>query len=209
MKEKLLQALKTKYKNLGLSEKILEQIAANLEVITTEETQIETAVAGVENLLKSFQSEADRIRTEAAKPKTDPKKDEDKKDPEPEPKPASDEVPAWAKSLIESNKTLTEKLSQIESGKTKDTRLSILEGKIKDAPKAIKDKLIKDFSRMTFEKDEDFETYLTETEADLSSLSQELSDKGVSSFVPKTGASGKNIKEATKEEVEAVMKNLM
>lgn len=64
MKEKILAALKTKYSNLGFGAKVLDGVAAILEKSVTDESQIETAVGGVEPLLKVFQSDADRARTE-------------------------------------------------------------------------------------------------------------------------------------------------
>ena len=64
MKEKILAALKTKYSNLGFGAKVLDRVASILEKSVTDESQIETAVGGVEPLLKVFQSDADRARTE-------------------------------------------------------------------------------------------------------------------------------------------------
>lgn len=64
MKEKILVALKTKYSNLGFGAKALDGVASILEKSVTDESQIETAVSGVEPFLKVFQSDADRARTE-------------------------------------------------------------------------------------------------------------------------------------------------
>src|SRR5699024_5201604 len=57
-------ALKTKYSNLGFGAKALDGVASILEKSVTDESQIETAVGGVEPFLKVFQSDADRARTE-------------------------------------------------------------------------------------------------------------------------------------------------
>lgn len=64
MKEKILTALKTKYSNLGFSSKVLDGIASSIEKSVTDESQIETAVGGIESILKVFQSDFDRARTE-------------------------------------------------------------------------------------------------------------------------------------------------
>ena len=48
MKEKILVALKTKYSNLGFGAKALDGVASILEKSVTDESQIETAVSGVE-----------------------------------------------------------------------------------------------------------------------------------------------------------------
>lgn len=92
----------------------------------------------------------------------------------------SAEAPAWAKALIEQNKTLSEKLAAIEGGKTTETRLQTLEGKLKDVPEAFKAKAMKDFKRMSFENDEAFNEYLGEVDTDITALNQELADKGLS-----------------------------
>lgn len=64
MKEKILAALKTRYSNLGFGQKALDGVAAILEKTVTDESQIETAVGGVEPFLKVFQADADRARTD-------------------------------------------------------------------------------------------------------------------------------------------------
>lgn len=64
MKEKILAVLKTKYSNLGFDAKALDGVAASLAESVTDESQIETAVRGVEPILKFFQADFDRKRTE-------------------------------------------------------------------------------------------------------------------------------------------------
>lgn len=64
MKEKILAALKTKYANLGFGLKALDGMAAVLAKTVADESQLETAVNGVEEILKVFQADADRARTE-------------------------------------------------------------------------------------------------------------------------------------------------
>lgn len=50
MKEKILAVLKTKYSNLGFDARALDGVAASLAESVTDESQIETAVRGVEPL---------------------------------------------------------------------------------------------------------------------------------------------------------------
>lgn len=64
MKVKIVDALKTKYANLGFGVKAFDGVAEYLAKTVTEESQIETAVSGVESLLKVFQSDIDRERNE-------------------------------------------------------------------------------------------------------------------------------------------------
>lgn len=190
MKDKILLALRNKYKNLGLGEKILEGIADVLALTTTDETQIDNAVNGVETLAKGFQSDADRIRTEAAtKAKAEKEKGAEPAKAEPT---KEDETPSWAKGLIE-------RLDRIETGKTTESRKSILEGKLKDAAPSVKAKILKDFQRMIFEKDEDFDSYLTETETDLTNLNQDFANQGLANgHVPPIAGAG-----ATEKAIEA------
>lgn len=193
MKDKILAALRNKYKNLGLGEKVLEGIADMLAVTTTEETQIDNAVNGVESLAKSFQSDADRIRTEAA---AKAKAEQSKGAEPPKSEPPKEEIPAWFKGFSDS---LTSRLDAIESGKTTESRKSILEGKLKDAAPSVKAKILKDFQRMSFEKDEDFDSYLAETETDLTTLNQDFANNGLANgHVPPVAGAG-----ATEKAIEA------
>jgi len=68
MKTKILAALKTKYSNLGLSDKAFDGVAALLVKTVTKEEEIDSAVSGgeVETLLKSIQSSVDAERTKAS-----------------------------------------------------------------------------------------------------------------------------------------------
>lgn len=69
MKVKIVNALKTAYANLGLSEKALDGVAAFLEKTIKEESEIDAAIkeASVANLLKVYQSELDSERGKASK----------------------------------------------------------------------------------------------------------------------------------------------
>ena len=64
MKEKILVALKTKYKTFGFGDKAFDGVADYLSKTVTEESQIETAISGVEGLLKAFQGDIDTVRNE-------------------------------------------------------------------------------------------------------------------------------------------------
>lgn len=69
MKQKILEALKQGYKNLGLSEEAFERVAALGETFITGEEQIATFVKGAESILKAQQSEADKARSKASEEK--------------------------------------------------------------------------------------------------------------------------------------------
>ena len=64
MRKGILNALKTRFYKYGLSDSVLEKIAAWLEPSVKEEKDIETAIAGVEPVLSLFQSGEDAHKQE-------------------------------------------------------------------------------------------------------------------------------------------------
>ena len=224
MKEKILAALKTKYKLLGFSDKALDGVADLMSKTVTEESQIDAAIEGVEPLLKGFQGDVDTRVTQAvekakkeAGKKTEPgKKAGDGSDPDgkkagdDDPKPDDDKnVPAWAKALIDSNKTLAEKLQTLEADKATTSRKKTLEDLLakdehKDIPDQTKARILKDFGRMSFAKDEDFAAYLEEAQTDIAAINQEMADKGLGQSASPT-LGGKK----TKEGVSAVVQDFV
>ena len=179
MKEKILQALKTKYKNLGFSDAVFDSVANFMEATVSDEAQIDNSVAGVETLLKGFQGDADkRVTLAVQKVKTEPKGVEPKPQ-EQAPTTPQEEIPSWAKGLTDTISALTSKINTLESGKTLDTRKSILESKLATCSPELKAKILKDFSRMNFEKAEDFDAYVTETEQDVATLVQQASNEAL------------------------------
>ena len=138
MKEKILSALKTKYANLGFGDKAFDGVAEFLSKTITKEEEVETGIAGVEMLLKAFQGDIDKVRTELST-KTKELEDLKKKSPEPPnpepPKPADDE-PAWFKAWKEEQ---TKKLEALEkenqvfkAEKAKETRAAQIAAKVKE-----------------------------------------------------------------------------
>lgn len=138
MKEKILSALKTKYSNLGFGDKAFDGVAEFLSKTITKEEDVETGIAGVEMLLKAFQGDIDKVRTELST-KTKELEDLKKKSPEPPkpepPKPADDE-PAWFKAWKEEQ---TKKLEALEkenqvfkAEKAKETRAAQIAAKVKE-----------------------------------------------------------------------------
>jgi len=154
MKEKILQALKTKYSNFGLSEKAFDGVAENLSQTVKEEANIEAAVAGVEWVLKTMQAESDRERGAKAQLEAQleelKKKQSTKIDQPKEPAPKGEEVPAWAKAILEENKALKEAFASLQTSSISKTRAesleSILEGTSEIFSKATKSsfELLKD-----------------------------------------------------------------
>lgn len=138
MKVKILAQLKTKYANLGFGDKAFDGVADYLSKTVTKEEDIETATAGVEPLLKAFQGDVDKVRTELAQKKTEleelkKKSTEPGKTDPPKPDP---EEPAWFKTWKEEQ---TKKLEAIEkenqafkAEKAKETRSAQVAAKVKE-----------------------------------------------------------------------------
>lgn len=117
MKQKIMDALKQKYANLGLSDEVFDRVAESVQTVITDET-LDGFVAGAEGMLKQYQSIADRARTErdSAKREADELKKkvaelEGKKDPDPN-KP--DIATIVKQAVEEATKPLQEKIETLE-----------------------------------------------------------------------------------------------
>jgi len=215
MKSKIIIALKTKYKNLGFGEKAFEGVAEYLATTVTEEANIETAIGGVEPMLKAFQSETDKLRGENATLKTQletAKKMETKPD-ETDNRDVGDkgdDTPKWAKKMFEGFEAVQKKLEAYEADKVTGSRKNRLDEKLKDVPESLKTMIAKNFGKMKFDSDGDFDDYLTEVSAQVEEFAKEVKIDGVAG----NGKSSKgkppegNPKEATKEESEVVVEKI-
>ena len=213
MKQKIKDALKTKYSNLGLGEKAFDGVAAYIEPSIKEETDIETAIAGVGGLLKAFQGEADKLRTDktAAEKRLAELEAQVKKlggapeTKEDEPETDDDKsTPAWAKALIDSNKKLTERLNSIEGEKISSTRKQRLDAIISKLPENLR----KPYSRTPVAdlSDDEFEALTSEIQTEVDGLVTETNVKGAVFGRPVGRGSGKTSeKEATEEEANSVV----
>lgn len=164
MFEKILQQLKTKYADKGLSETILKAKAKQIEKAVKTEDEIESAVAGVESDMEIFQSLADQNRTLAndfkkfKEGKTEEPKPEDKPEDEPKPKPTGGTDEAVLKLLQE----MKEELTSFKSEKTQQTNAEKFQSKLKELE--VSDDYLKTlptFER-SFQTDEEIETVAKE-----------------------------------------------
>lgn len=192
MKEKIIQALKTKYKNLGFSDKAFDGVATYLTTSVTEEAQIETAIGGVEGMLKTFQGELDTLRggkSQAEKAVEELRKKINelggKQEPTPPNNGGANEIPAWAKELIESNKSLTAELNTIKGEKVANSRKEQLDKVIAVLPEQFR----KPYERMSFNgvSDEDFATQLESIKTEAEGLATEMKQKGMVFSTPTPG----------------------
>lgn len=195
MRKEILEALKAKFP--GVSEEILGRIADKLAKTATTAELVQTAVDGVD-FQQVLESYGDRRATEAQQTaisnyekkhglkdgkKTEEKKPEEKKKEE---KP-EENVPSWAQQLIDANKSLQEKISAMEGEKLVNNRKTTLNGILKSAPETIRQRYEKDFARMTFKDDDDFNAWIGEITPDVEKLTSDLSAKGGVVGRPKSG----------------------
>lgn len=132
MKTKIKEALVNKYKNLGIDEKVFDGVADMLSKTVTEEAEIDSAVIGVEAVLKSVQGATDRLRTENAnlkkqiasvepKPSDPPKPDGDDK---------KDEFMALIKQLSDKVDAQNEKIESFRAANTRKNTLDEAKAKL-------------------------------------------------------------------------------
>ena len=215
MKGKIKLALKDRYKSMGFGDKAIESVAEYLSGSIKEESEIETAIGGVEPLLKAFQGEADRIRTEKAAAekrlseieakikglggvdtKQEPGKDDDDKD-----------TPAWAKAMLKAVKEQSERLDKLEAGKLSESRKQQLDKIIGQLPEAFR----KPYQRIALDgmNEDEFNAFKNEVTNEVNSLVSEAKKDGAVFKIPISGKSGKpDEKEATDKEVSDVLEGM-
>lgn len=182
MKQKILDALKNKYANLGFGQKALDGVADYLEKTVTEESQIETAISGVEPLLKVFQAEADRSRTELNALKVE--NEELKKKQQTPPKEGQqEEEPEWFKTFKKEQEERYNALKQesdtLKTEKARAERATLVAAKAKEF--GIPEKIA---SRLSIAEDANLDDYFK-------GVKQELSDAGFEfSELPDVGGGG-------------------
>lgn len=192
MKEKILVALKTKYKTFGFGDKAFDGVADYLSKTVTEESQIETAISGVEGLLKAFQGDIDTVRNEKSglqkqldELKTKIEKPNPNPNPNPKPEDKTDDMATIiANAVSAAVKPLSDKLAQFETEKSQATRQEQIMAKAKEY--GIPETFAK---RYAIPDDADLDTYFKDAK-------QELANIGFGGVNPPESAEAKIEKEA-------------
>nr|DAU48757.1 MAG TPA: hypothetical protein [Caudoviricetes sp.] len=201
--EKILQSLKTKYAHLGLEESVLKAIATRLATAVKEESEIENAVKGVEDEVKLLQSVADKGRTSLTKAEEARKKLEKeleemraKSNPNPqnpptpptEPKP--DEVPVWAKSLVEVVNKQNETIAALQAEKQQQIAKERFLNQLKT--QGVSETFYKHHLGRTFKDDEEMNAFVSELKADEQAFLQTQANAGLSSLSGSVLGGGKD-----------------
>ena len=194
MKGKILVALKTKYKTFGFGDKAFDGVADYLSKTVTEESQIETAISGVEGLLKAFQGDIDTVRNEKSglqKQLDELKTKIENPNPNPDPKPEdkADMATIIANAVSAAVKPLSDELAQFKVEKSQATRQEQVMAKAKEY--GIPETFAK---RYAIPDDADLDTYFKD-------VKQELANIGFSGVNPPESAEAK-----IEKEVESIAK---
>lgn len=134
---------------------------------------------------------ADDNTDDADKGKKD-EPDKDQKDDKDKDGKDKDDMPAWARALIDGQTRLNERLDGIEKGKQADVRKSKFLDTIKDAPDKFRERAEKAFGRYTFKDDDDFNSFLEELAEEAEEAKGEAETKGAIVTPPKGGNKGGN-----------------
>lgn len=223
--------LKPKLKAFGFSKKVVKSIAAEIaDKLDIEEdasdedvnAKIEEAIEAVLPFMPLIQSQANSQLDEWKKAQNSNDDEDDDEEAESESKSVSkstknkdknkktDEIPAWAQALIDSNKTLSDQLAAIKGEKLTDTRRSKLENLLKGT-KSFGESKLRDFRRMKFDTDDDFDEFFSEVEADLKAFNQERANAGLEKLGLPVGGANTGKKEEkpevlSEDEVKAIAK---
>lgn len=169
MKAKILVGLKTKYKTFGFSDKAFDGVADYLSKTVTEEGQIETAIGGVEGLLKVFQGDVDFVRNEKSglqKQLDELKNKQENPTPTPSPNPQPEDMATIiANAVSAAVAPLSDKFAVLEQNKALEQRNASIVAKAKEY--GIPDSFAK---RYNVPADADLDEYFKDAKQELSNL---------------------------------------
>lgn len=209
--KRVLVKLKPKVASLGFSRIELEGVAAridgNLKEDATDE-DINAAIDAVLPYLELAQSSANRIINKAKEENGNkPSATGESKNEKPKGKEAEEGTESAGakkslnnedlKSTIENAMKsvlapITQRLDAIDGEKTTNTRLAKVQEIAKKAGGSYEKTLLKNFGRMTFDSEDDFNAFIDEVEADVEAFVQDNSNNGLgNSPKPKGGSGGK------------------
>lgn len=94
------------------------------------------------------------------------------------------------KVMQQNQKTLTDKLTALETEKTANSRKGRFNELLKGAPEKIRTRYEKDFARLSFKDDDDFNSWLDDIKPDIEALSNEHQAAGAAGHAPRGGGKG-------------------
>ncbi len=224
-RQQILVALQAKF--TGGNAGVLNWIATQLAKTVTAAEQVQTAVDGItQEYVSMMESYGDSRATSSAQTAVgNYEAKHGLKDGKPVQKPAPSaqeqqgaeakppvttpqggaEVPAWAQQILESNKTLSDRLARFETERTTTTRKSQLSEIIAKLPENLR----KPYERISLDalKDDEFNTLVSEVTTEVDGIISEMKQKGAT-FTPPAASNGGTGVKATDAEVDAVVSML-
>lgn len=197
MKTKVLQTLKPKVASLGFTkeelESVVETISGTLQEDASEE-QINAQVDAVIPYLKLSQSAVTRIVN--AKKKEEPPKAPKASTTTKEAEEGAEPEDKFEK-LLKVIEAQNEKIDALVNKDVKTSRREVYVSKLKDLPEAIQKSKLKDFDRMNFKDQDDFDSFIQEAETDIPVIKQAIADSELSEMEkPFLGKKNQNDEEA-------------
>lgn len=186
--EQILAGLQQKF--AGVDTAILTRIATKKAEGVTDETKVNSIVEGISfsDVLNSYgdfrAGDASKTAVTNYEKKHNLKDGKPVENPNPKPEEKKDDVPAWAQALIDSNKSLSDKLTQFETEKAQATRSQQILAKAKEY--GIPENYAK---RCAIKDDEDLDVYFKD-------LKQEFANDGFKGVTPPESAEEKIEKES-------------
>ena len=188
IQELILAGLQQKF--TGVDTAILTRIAIKKAEGITDETKVNSIVEGISfsDVLNSYgdfrAGDASKTAVTNYEKKHNLKDGKPVENPNPKPEEKKDDVPAWAQALIDSNKSLSDKLTQFETEKAQATRSQQILAKAKEY--GIPENYAK---RCAIKDDEDLDAYFKD-------LKQEFANDGFKGVTPPESAETKIEKES-------------
>lgn len=221
MKQKILDALKTKFP--GVSDAILDRVANKLAQTATTAEQVQTAVDGVtfQQVLESYgdaranqaQQTAvhnyeqkyglkDGVKQQSQQQQQQQQTGSQQQTVEQQGGKPNEDIPAWAKAIIDTNKTIVDRMNRLDSERITTTRRQQIDKLIEGLP----DNLKKAYGRTPVEgiSDEDFNTLVSEITNEVKDISSQVSQHGAVFGRPTQQGRGGNGQELSEQQVKAI-----
>lgn len=181
--KRLKRKVADKCKDMGLSESAIEALinsmGANINDDSTDD-EVESCATTIAEVAKTMQGEATRwansAKEKAAKKKQAAKKtskDDDGDDGD-DGGGDSDLEAAITKAITAAIQPIADRIAKVEGAAITGTRRSLVEKELEGAPAMVKKLALANFDSKTFEKDEDFNTFLESVKADMADYRKEV-----------------------------------
>ena len=218
MKQIILNALKTKYP--GVSESILDRIADKMAKTVTSAEQAQTAVDGVtfQQVLESYGDSRATQAQQTAVHNYEQKyglKDGVKLETQQQQQNGAqqqtvqqnggaeaNEIPAWAKAIIDTNKTIVDRMNKLDEDRITATRRQQIDKLVENLPENLK----KAYGRTPVDglTDDQFTALVGEITAEVSDISTTITQKGAVFGQPSNNGGAVNNTQLSEDQVKAI-----